>query len=109
MMPHPANDYFCVLDERAGRMRQPGHAIFAYADDFKPVAAHDASPLAIALIAAAAIALPPRLPASVMYSSPRGEVASSSLASAAPTKPTGKASSRAGRGPLLSIFSSRRK
>src|SRR5262245_32696119 len=56
------------------------------------------SALASALIAAAAIALPPIRPSTVRNGTPRGSAANASFASAAPTKPTGMPTIAAGLG-----------
>src|SRR5262249_46543666 len=63
--------------------------------------------LASALTAAAAMALPPSRPRTVRNGTPRGFSISASLASAAPTKPTGMPRIAAGLGAPASMSSSR--
>src|SRR5690242_14454769 len=64
---------------------------------------------ASALTAAAAIALPPSLPRTTRNGTPRGLSIRASLASAAPTKPTGMPRTVAGLGAPASINSNKRK
>src|ERR1051326_7746939 len=64
---------------------------------------------ASALTAAAAMALPPSRPRITRNGTPRGLSTSASLASAAPTKPTGMPSIARGVGTPASISSSKRK
>src|SRR5262249_54628687 len=70
---------------------------WANADTDEFCAAHR-PPFASALMAAAAIALPPMRPRTIRNGTPRGSAASVSFASAAPTKPTGTAMMAAGFG-----------
>src|SRR5215472_19155794 len=104
-MPHAADQHFRGFDECAPDRREAGEPVFTDADDREP-GSH--APSASALTAAAASALPPRRPWSVMNSMPRPNATSAALASAAPTKPTGKPRIRAGFGAPSAIISSRR-
>src|SRR6185369_14533515 len=82
-------------DQGPGLRRQAGEPVFAEADDREP-GAHDGSPSSVtssALTAAAASALPPRRPRRVRNGIPRSAAISASFDSAAPTNPTGNASS----------------
>ena len=95
-MARAADQHLGGLDQRARRRREAGDAVLADADDRRARASSEV--LASALTAAAASALPPRRPVSVMKSSLRPKSASAALASAAPTKPTGKPRTSAGFG-----------
>src|ERR1700722_3634473 len=103
-MPRAADDYLGGLDQHARRRGEPAEPLIADPDDGEP--GSHASP-ASALTAAAASALPPRRPRSATKSRPRPNSTSASLASAAPTKPTGKPSTSAGIGAPSAIISSR--
>src|SRR4051812_40529800 len=85
--------------------RQAVNTILPDADHGEPGCGHAAS--LNALIAAAAMALPPRRPRTVRYGTPSFAAISASLDSRAPTKPTGNAKITAGLGPPDSIRSIR--
>ena len=80
---------------RKRRRAQPGQPVVARADDGQPRAHAPHPMLQSAFTAAAAMALPPRLPLIAMKGTPRGLAMSSALLSAAPTKPTGKPENQA--------------
>src|SRR5271170_820617 len=104
-MANAADDDFRCLYQRARGWGKPGEAVVADADHGEP-RFHWPIPMAIALTAAAASALPPRLPLRAINSrSPNAQ--SAAFASAAPTKPTGKPSTNAGFGAPSAIISSR--
>src|SRR5687767_1939689 len=97
-MPFAADDQLRALDQRLQRARQRLDPVLADADDIEPDA-HASTPgmaSASPLIAAAAIALPPRLPRNVRYGMPKFASMSACFDSAAPTKPTGNAKMLAG-------------
>src|SRR5439155_8984942 len=97
-----------AVDQRPGLLRQAVEPALANADDGEPrVHRGSPSPARSALTAAAASALPPRLPRSVRKGIARPAAISASFDSAAPTKPTGKASNKAGRGAPAASRSSR--
>src|SRR6516165_5974969 len=104
-MPRAADQHFRGFDERTPDRREASEPVLSDADDREP-GSH--APSASALTAAAASALPPRRPWSVMNSTPRPTAASAALASAAPTNPTGKPRIRAGFGAPCSSISSNR-
>ncbi len=60
------DDQLGILNQGASRAGETGETIIAYADDREPGLRHGAVPLASALTAAAASALPPRRPASAI-------------------------------------------
>ena len=97
-MARAADQHLGGFDQRTRCRREAGDPVLADADNGEP-GCHPA--LASALTAAAASALPPRRPCSVMNWSPCPNAASAALASAAPTKPTGKPRTRAGFGRTL--------
>ena len=94
-MPLAADQHLRGVDQRARDRRKAGKAVLADADDSEP-GAHGLLPRISAFSAAAAIALPPRRPWSVMKARPRLFAASAAFNSAAPTKPTGKPNTSAG-------------
>src|SRR4029450_5408416 len=92
------------IDGGAGLRSKADAAVLAKADHREPGRAHrfpaalSAAPLVMAFPAAPAMAEPPRRPSRVMKGTPRLSRTSSCLASAAPTKATGKAMIAAGFG-----------
>src|SRR5687768_6251557 len=95
-MPGPADQHLGPGERIAGPLAQPVDAIGADADQREPGCRH-AGPTSRVLTAAAAKALPPRRPRSVIHGTPRSAAIRASLLSTAPTKPTGKARITAGR------------
>src|SRR5215472_8271364 len=105
-MARTSDQHLGSFDQRARGRAEPGELVFTDTYDRQP-ALHTG--LASALTAAAASALPPRRPWRVTNWRPCPNSASAALASAAPTKPTGKPRTSAGCGAPAARISNRRK
>src|SRR4051794_4843275 len=105
-MPRAADQHLRGFDQGARRRADSGDSLLADADNAEPAphtrgvrakAVHICEGAHSALTAAAASALPPRRPRRAINGSPLPNPISACFASTAPTNPTGKPSTRAGR------------